>query len=322
MRDFTDDLSALRKRLTEAGAYLDGEGRRARLRELDEEVQRPGLWDDQEVANLHVAELPGERRHAAAALLDLAPDLLEARPQVVEVGPDRSSAVRPRERVTGAAARACEHARAVRRVDRRWSRHGRRRGLGILAVEPERARVPKADQQREDQTACDRKHERREAMQADDRDLGGVRAEEERPEQRVNERARLGALPAELEDAVVGDRQRADECEQPRPAVRRVDPRGLLPGELPEDPRGREDLEARQYRSDSREAGLQVDRVAEEQPKVRLRPRVVSRQDAGGQREERERRDRRSEPCVRPRPHDAIKSNQRRLRQTAAAMID
>ena len=50
MRDFTDDLTALRKRLTEAGAYLDVEGRRARLRELDEEVQRPGLWDDQEVA--------------------------------------------------------------------------------------------------------------------------------------------------------------------------------------------------------------------------------------------------------------------------------
>src|SRR5947208_5517248 len=50
MRDFTDDLSALRKRLTEAGAYLDIDGRRARLRELDVEVGRPGLWDDQEVA--------------------------------------------------------------------------------------------------------------------------------------------------------------------------------------------------------------------------------------------------------------------------------
>jgi len=50
MRDFTDDLSALRKRLTEAGAYLDVDGRRTRLRELDAEVQRPGLWDDQEVA--------------------------------------------------------------------------------------------------------------------------------------------------------------------------------------------------------------------------------------------------------------------------------
>ena len=50
MRDFTDDLSALRKRLNEAGAYLDLEGRRARLRELDEEVQRPGLWNDQDVA--------------------------------------------------------------------------------------------------------------------------------------------------------------------------------------------------------------------------------------------------------------------------------
>jgi peptide chain release factor 2 len=50
MRDFTDDLRALRKRLREAEAYLDVEGRRVRLRELDDEVQRPGLWDDQEAA--------------------------------------------------------------------------------------------------------------------------------------------------------------------------------------------------------------------------------------------------------------------------------
>jgi peptide chain release factor 2 len=50
LRDFTDDLSALRKRLTEAEGYLDVDGRRARLRELDVEVARPGLWDDQDAA--------------------------------------------------------------------------------------------------------------------------------------------------------------------------------------------------------------------------------------------------------------------------------
>jgi len=49
VRDFTDDLRALRRRLTEAEAYLDLEGSRKRLAELDVEVSRPDLWDDTEV---------------------------------------------------------------------------------------------------------------------------------------------------------------------------------------------------------------------------------------------------------------------------------
>ena len=46
MRDFSDDLRALRRRLSEAEAYLDMEGRRKRLAELEAEVSRPDLWDD------------------------------------------------------------------------------------------------------------------------------------------------------------------------------------------------------------------------------------------------------------------------------------
>jgi peptide chain release factor 2 len=46
MRDFSDDLGALRRRLGEAGKYLDLDGKRARLVALEKEVGRPDLWDD------------------------------------------------------------------------------------------------------------------------------------------------------------------------------------------------------------------------------------------------------------------------------------
>ncbi len=49
MRDFTDDLSALGKRLDEAGHYLGLDGLRTRLAELEAELGRPDLWDDTEV---------------------------------------------------------------------------------------------------------------------------------------------------------------------------------------------------------------------------------------------------------------------------------
>ena len=50
MRDFTDDLRGLRRRLGEAETYLDLEGRRKRLAELEAEVGRPDLWDNTELA--------------------------------------------------------------------------------------------------------------------------------------------------------------------------------------------------------------------------------------------------------------------------------
>jgi peptide chain release factor 2 len=50
VRDFTDDLRALRRRLTEATTYLDLDGSRKRLAELETDVARPDLWDNKEVA--------------------------------------------------------------------------------------------------------------------------------------------------------------------------------------------------------------------------------------------------------------------------------
>jgi peptide chain release factor 2 len=50
MRDFSDDLKELRQRVEEAHRYLRVDDTRARLAELETEVQRPDLWDDQERA--------------------------------------------------------------------------------------------------------------------------------------------------------------------------------------------------------------------------------------------------------------------------------
>ena len=56
MRNFSDDVAALRKRLAEAGAYLDIAGKRVRLRELEVEMGRPDLWDDQDNARAVTTE--------------------------------------------------------------------------------------------------------------------------------------------------------------------------------------------------------------------------------------------------------------------------
>jgi len=50
VRDFTDDLKELRRRVDEAHGYLKVEATRARFTELETEVQAPDLWDDQERA--------------------------------------------------------------------------------------------------------------------------------------------------------------------------------------------------------------------------------------------------------------------------------
>ena len=56
MRDFTDDLKALRARLDEAHGYLKIEAGRSRLSELEHAVSEPGLWDDQDRAKKLNAE--------------------------------------------------------------------------------------------------------------------------------------------------------------------------------------------------------------------------------------------------------------------------
>ena len=56
MRDFTDDLKDVSRRLGEANVYLKIDAQRDRFRELEIEVSKPGLWDDQEFAKKLNAE--------------------------------------------------------------------------------------------------------------------------------------------------------------------------------------------------------------------------------------------------------------------------
>ena len=57
MRDFSGDITELRRRLDEAEVYLRVDELRARLPQLETEAGRPDLWDDQEVAKAVNAEL-------------------------------------------------------------------------------------------------------------------------------------------------------------------------------------------------------------------------------------------------------------------------
>jgi len=56
MRDFTEDLRALRRRLDEAAVYLDIDTRRKRLADLEPELGRPDLWDDPGAAQVITRE--------------------------------------------------------------------------------------------------------------------------------------------------------------------------------------------------------------------------------------------------------------------------
>jgi peptide chain release factor 2 len=56
MRDFSDDLNSLGKRLDEARRYLKVDPSRHRIVELEAEIGRPDLWDDQDLARRLNAE--------------------------------------------------------------------------------------------------------------------------------------------------------------------------------------------------------------------------------------------------------------------------
>jgi len=56
VRDFTADLADVARRLEEARGYLRVEESKARLAELEAEVSRPDLWDDQDNARRVTAE--------------------------------------------------------------------------------------------------------------------------------------------------------------------------------------------------------------------------------------------------------------------------
>src|SRR5262249_27937635 len=57
MRDFTEDLAALSRRVEDARGYLRVDAARARVEELDKAVAAPDLWDDPERARQVTAEL-------------------------------------------------------------------------------------------------------------------------------------------------------------------------------------------------------------------------------------------------------------------------
>ena len=57
MRDLTDELKALRARLTEAETYLNVDELRARRPQLEAEASRPDLWDDADRARRVTGEL-------------------------------------------------------------------------------------------------------------------------------------------------------------------------------------------------------------------------------------------------------------------------
>jgi peptide chain release factor 2 len=77
MRDFSDDLASLRSRLSAAEEYLDLEGKRKRLSELEAEVGRPDLWDDPDQARSVTTEF-GRVGDDVRLLEGLAARLLDA----------------------------------------------------------------------------------------------------------------------------------------------------------------------------------------------------------------------------------------------------
>ncbi len=61
MRDFSDELGALQKRIDEARTYLRIGEQRTRLAELEAQASRPDLWDDPDAARRVTTELSAVR---------------------------------------------------------------------------------------------------------------------------------------------------------------------------------------------------------------------------------------------------------------------
>lgn len=61
VRDFTDEIAALAKRVNEAELYLRIDHQRKRFSELESAASRPDLWDDQEEARRVTSELANVR---------------------------------------------------------------------------------------------------------------------------------------------------------------------------------------------------------------------------------------------------------------------
>jgi peptide chain release factor 2 len=61
MRDFSDDLSEVAKRVADAHAYLKVDAARARLVELEAEASKPDLWDDPDAARRVTTQMSAAR---------------------------------------------------------------------------------------------------------------------------------------------------------------------------------------------------------------------------------------------------------------------
>ncbi len=65
MKDFTDEIAGLQKRIGEAEQYLRIANQRVRLMELEEAASRPDLWDDQDEARRVTSALSNVRDDVA-----------------------------------------------------------------------------------------------------------------------------------------------------------------------------------------------------------------------------------------------------------------
>jgi peptide chain release factor 2 len=61
VRDYSDDLKSVARRLAEAAGYLDADGLRRRLGDLEVELARPDLWEDTDVGQKVTTEYSGVR---------------------------------------------------------------------------------------------------------------------------------------------------------------------------------------------------------------------------------------------------------------------
>jgi peptide chain release factor 2 len=59
VRDYSDDLRSVARRLSEAAGYLDADGLRRRLVDLEVELARPDLWEDTDVGQKVTTEYSG-----------------------------------------------------------------------------------------------------------------------------------------------------------------------------------------------------------------------------------------------------------------------
>src|SRR6476659_6937703 len=123
MRDFSDDLSELRRRVTDARAYLRVDAAEARLAELEQAASKPDLWDDPDAARQVTTE-----PEIATGIDDLAAalDRLELRALFTGEHDERDAICEVHSGAGGTD--AADWAQMLLRMFTRWAE---RRGFGV-----------------------------------------------------------------------------------------------------------------------------------------------------------------------------------------------